>query len=392
MTVIEFFDAIAIHNALSALLLAPDRLVLFGTEGEKMHRAAKRLAKLFRERKLKTEVEVLHIPDKSYETILKGLESLLLRYRDSVFDLVGGETEMFVAMGALSQKYGTPMHTVDHKNGTLSAFVKKEAYPPILPVSLSIQEIITLYGGKVTESISPAIGDAAYWQDILAVWSVCRENCSDWNTAISTLHSFCTPEVPYPHLSMQKISQSLSPQKAEKLLAVLHRLDGAGCLLEYKETETTLSFRYKSRAVQSALSKEGSVLELYTYYAAYVLPRQKKAPFFDAKIGVVIEWESPEKGQDDVKNEMDVMLMDGLSPIFISCKNGFVDTHELYKLSVVAARFGGPYAKKAIVLSREKADISFHGRARELGISVIQDVQNISPSGFSKLLERTLKK
>ncbi len=391
MTVIEFFDSIAMHNALSALLLLPDRLVLFGTEGEKMHQMAKRLDALLRERKQATKVEVLCIPDKSFETILKGLESLLLQYGDCVFDLVGGETELLVAMGALSQKYGTPMHTLDHRNGTLSVFAKGEAYPPITPVRLSIREIISLYGGRITESTSPAKEHKGFWQDVLAVWSVCRQNCGDFNTALSLFHSFCTPENISPYISMPKINRTLSPQKAKKLFSVLHALVNAGCLVQYTENDTTLSFRYKSRAVQSALSKEGSVLELFTYYAAYVYPGQKNAPFSDAKIGVVIEWDaSPPKGQDDVKNEMDVMLMDTLTPIFISCKNGFVDTHELYKLSVVAARFGGPYAKKAIILTRQKADISFLGRARELGITVFQDVQTMTPGGFSKMLQRKL--
>ena len=42
------------------------------------------------------------------------------------------------------------------------------------------------------------------------------------------------------------------------------------------------------------------------------------------------------------------MLMRGVIPVFVSCKNGAVDSNELYKLNTVADRFGSIYAKKII--------------------------------------------
>ena len=43
----------------------------------------------------------------------------------------------------------------------------------------------------------------------------------------------------------------------------------------------------------------------------------------------------------ETKNEIDVMLMRGVVPVFVSCKNGAVKMDELYKLDTVAQRFGG---------------------------------------------------
>ena len=84
--------------------------------------------------------------------------------------------------------------------------------------------------------------------------------------------------------------------------------------------------------------------------------------------------------------------MQGTTPIFISCKNGFVDADELYKLSVVADRFGGPYAGRMIVLTQHQPDASFLNRAKELSIRVIQNVHNISTTSFwEKLVESAIK-
>ena len=40
----------------------------------------------------------------------------------------------------------------------------------------------------------------------------------------------------------------------------------------------------------------------------------------------------------EMVNEIDVMMMHGMQPVFISCKNGSVETEELYKLLKTARR------------------------------------------------------
>ena len=72
-------------------------------------------------------------------------------------------------------------------------------------------------------------------------------------------------------------------------------------------------------------------------------------------MGVKIDWDGaiPESRYafTGTRNEIDVLLMHGATPLFVSCKNGDVKTEELYKLHTVATRFGGPYAKKMLVVS-----------------------------------------
>ena len=72
--------------------------------------------------------------------------------------------------------------------------------------------------------------------------------------------------------------------------------------------------------------------------------------------------------------------------MFISCKNGMVDSDELYKLNTVAKRFGGSYSKKILVLSAFEPDRSFMQRAEELGIKVIKNVRHLQKKDFVKRL------
>ncbi len=394
MTIIEFFDGIPIHNALSTLFLQPEHVILFGSDARKMHAFSAGLNKVISAHHMPTRVDVVHVPDKSYASVLKKLEALVLQYPDCTFDLTGGDTEVLVAMGALSQKYGTPMHTIDPISGKLTPLLQGTPYPSLSSPKLTIRENIWLYGGKISESYVPDTENEGFWEDVLTVWAVCRANCTAWNAAISALHTFITPESPFPRIPLTLLSKRLSPSKKDMFLHTLHMLQKRGCLVQYKETENVISFRYKSRAVQTALSKEGTALELFTFYAAHVFPARKKAEkqFTDGAVGVVIDWDTAPVSfmTDDVKNEIDVFLMHNLSPVFISCKNGYVDTDELYKLSVVADRFGGPYAKKCIVLSRHKPDQSFMGRAKELKIRVVYDAHSLSPLALSEQIQKVL--
>lgn len=387
MTIIEFFDSIPIHNALSTLLLSPETLVLCGTNTMEMYAFRSRLQKIIDGRRLPTKVKIVHVSTKVYPTLIQKLETIIETYKDCVFDLTGGQTEIFVAMGALSQKYGVPMHILDAGHGTLLPLTGKSLYPSIRPACLSISENITLFGGSASQIFSPP-ATPLFWQDILSVWSVCKRNCREWNTALGAMHAFCQPEGLRVTLPMKNIVQKLSTQKTDALRKILGALRQTGALTAYQEKGDIISFQYKNQTVRRALSKEGAVLELYTYYAAYVLKNRRKNIFTDAGIGVVIDWKpgSDSYVKEDVKNEIDVFFMQGTVPVFISCKNGFVHTDELYKLSVVANRFGGPYAKKVLVITEATPDVSFFKRAKELGITVIQNANNLSPMQFSEKL------
>ena len=92
---------------------------------------------------------------------------------------------------------------------------------------------------------------------------------------------------------------------------------------------------------------------------------------------------------DGTRNEIDVMLMKGLVPIFISCKNGHVSMEELYKLNTVAERFGRRYSKKVLIsstLEKSKNSEYIRARAEDMGIRIIDDVDNMSRDRLSRAI------
>ena len=157
-----------------------------------------------------------------------------------------------------------------------------------------------------------------------------------------------------------------------------------------------LQFRFKNEQVKLCLTKAGTLLELVTLLTAKNMKKSDGTPYFnDVRTGVMIDWDgvvhNNKDGNVDTENEIDVILMKGVVPIFISCKNGKIPDDELYKLNTVAEQFGSEYARKVLVATdmgkAAKSRKYFLERARDMGIQIIEDVHK---NGFGKL-ENILK-
>ena len=137
---------------------------------------------------------------------------------------------------------------------------------------------------------------------------------------------------------------------------------------------------YKNAQVKQCLTKAGQALEMTVLRAAMEAREADGTPSYtDAMTGVFIDWdgEIPSQGGPDTENEIDVLLMHGMVPVFISCKNGQVEMDELFKLGTVADRFGGTYAKKVLVATALTDSISTQHllqRAEDMGIRVVTNL------------------
>ena len=198
---------------------------------------------------------------------------------------------------------------------------------------------------------------------------------------------------------LEKLSRELSAmprQDRERSLAYYsERSDAdfvrshcwAGIYLECVTHAPEISFTYRNAFVKNCVGKAGEILETKILQIAYDMRDKKGRPYCsDADRGVFIDWagilpDAEERGHD-TENEIDVMMMHDLTPVFISCKNGAFDDEELYKLFTVSSRFGGSYVKRILVCTdfNERSERYPHlaQRAKDMGISIIPGVQNLS--------------
>jgi hypothetical protein len=110
------------------------------------------------------------------------------------------------------------------------------------------------------------------------------------------------------------------------------------------------------------------------------------ACFDDVILSAVVNWEADGKKADAVTNEIDVMAVRGVQPVFISCKTCEIKTEALNELAILRDRFGGKGSRAVIVTSANasRSRAVMRHRAAELGIEVIEwnDLQ------LDRLIER----
>lgn len=353
MTIVEFFDEEALDNAVGVLLLKPERLVLLHETG-KGDTFMEALGRILKNKNIETEIIAEEVDVSCVGTTRAKIEEIALRFPDCDFDVSGGSDIMLVAIGEVAKKHNLPMHCVNVKEETVTAVNSAKKYT-VYPIELTVEELIMLHGGRTTNDSRER--EACVWErnadaesDIEKVWEICKSDPSAWNNAMGKWRN----------------------AEGDKASEVWTKLKGAGLVKGKGET-----VRYKNSLVRYLVSRQGTALEMYTFMCA------KRANMFDdGQSGVLLDW----MGRGEVENEIDVLLTHGAMGCFISCKNGMVDSNELYKLSTVADRFGGRYAKKILVISSFEPDSMFMKRAEEMGIKVIKNVKNLKKDDFVKRL------
>lgn len=212
------------------------------------------------------------------------------------------------------------------------------------------------------------------------------KNNGSWNSLVSIIGNVCNA-----FCQGDSLTVSYNPQYANfklkdakgwtRVRKFLEKLEGEGLVKSLAIDGESVSFTFKSENVKRCLTVAGQVLEQYVAGRMRSINDGKGKPLYnDVRVGVVIKWN--DSNERAVVNEIDVFAMKGAIPLFISCKNGFVDTDELYKLNTVAERFGGKYARKVLVssnlLDTDGKQKYLAARMQDLNIVHINDLANIS--------------
>ena len=409
MIVVEFFSSSQIENMISTIANKPELVIFVGD-----YAIMKKYDDIFKKFLCSignsvTEIKYINTNIHVLSEIVKTLEKIVLQYPKCHFDLTGGDTLAVTAVGIIYERYkekGVELHQYNIRTGKVYDCdlngITAEADIP----NITVEQNIILHGGSIVSEAERPDG-THHWdfnndflKDINNMWEICKSDCGLWNVQISMLDAMSEFDMSVEDelkLTVNvKVFKEFYNRKgyAVNLKGIFYKLEKAGIISEFSN-ENCFQFRFKNEQVKRCLTKAGTILELITLLYAREIKNKKGTPFYtDSATGVFIDWDGvihTEKEVADTENEIDVILMHGSVPIFISCKNGSVDEDELYKLNTVAARFGGIYAKKVLVgTTLGKGNISrmyFNKRADDMDIKIIEKVHLMSHKKFVQELK-----
>lgn len=412
MTYVEFFDKIASENISACLTYAPDRVIYIGDNSKLMKKHISNYQKVFADRGHNIEFLFKTVSKSNLDNAVELISEIVEAYDDCVFDITGGEEILTLALGIVYSKYpekNIQIHKFNLRNNAVYDCDKDGTTIYKDTPTLSIEENIKIYGGEVAYGAIDE--DKTYkWDltpdflsDINLIWNVCKGSVRYWNMQICIFEAVeivggrgeddLTTVV-----SRAALEQYLTQHKAKYKTAkgIIAYLLKNGLLTYFEDDETNVTISYKNEQVKKCLTKAGQALEMKIYITAKDILDKGGTPVYDDALnGVVIDWDGEfhdESVEDeyDTENEIDIMLMHDIVPVFISCKNGIVTADELYKLNTVAERFGGQYSKKVLVAT-SISDFGEQGmylrqRAKDMNIKLIEGVQDIDDVELEKKL------
>ncbi len=392
MTLVEFFENSIAENICTSIAHAPDRVVLLGSQKALLKEHALRYESFFAKKGINIDFSVKSVGRSNVRVIIDTLEQLLKDYPDVIFDITGGNETFIYALGVLSERIGAErpfqVHYINIRTGaTYDCDMDGVNLIDSHGLSFSISDNIELYGGRLISSGEGAIvPDPHFSSDLSNLWDICRKDCRAWNRLVGFLLER------EKRLSIEQGQDLLLP---DEHLPLLVKLKKAG-YLSYRtdDRRRLLSVSFKNGNIEKCFSKEGQLLEYLVYDITRNAPDKDGQRYYnDAKTGVVIGWDkNPEAKSDYIPdNEIDVMMMRGMIPCFVSCKNGAVSSDELFLLRGVSIRFGGKYSVPILIAPAIEDDPKSQMlllRAKDMGIRVIPDADRLS----KKQLEEELKK
>lgn len=379
----EFLGKEPIENVITCMHYRVDKVVFFGYYDSILEKKESINAFLAKHCGV-TKVVYHPLSEKDLRSTLATMRKEILYEKDRgneiYFDLTGGESLILTAFGMLSGEWDMPMHYFDiaknkiieldeGANGSLCADVPEKKQ------KLTLDSLVMLHGGIINYKMQKRMKETEPEETTLIgkLWEVADRYDSVWNLFSGFVREILDAGDDLSvNCSAGQVKQALKEKytrlPAEELNGILDALAEAGLLLGLDYKNGQYRFNYKNRFVKDCLWDGGSVLELVVY-------EEERRTADECRVGVHLDWDgeitSPKEG--DVLNEIDVLVLRGNIPTFISCKSGKLDgvkaLSALYELETVADRFGGKYAKKVLVITKPLS-AAYVKRAKEMGIEI----------------------
>ena len=396
MTYVEFFSHTALDNVCSCLAQEPDKIIYIGRNKYRMKEFIQLCSPVF-ENEIEFDyrvVDLVHL-----NSIVDTLADIVENEPECAFDLTGGPDLALVAMGIIAERYKDrpiQMHRFSIAGGNaLDCDEDGVTLEPRKPASLTVDQLLRLHGGALAKDWMTEVWtlDSRLNAAISVLWDQVKNNPGFWNlnsSFLGTADSMCDAEegtdtkVVTPFDAFPNPSELTS--SIDRVIHLLRRLKESGLVTDYSVASSPFTVEYADSQIRRLVSKAGNILELKVYEAAVSARDKAGNPIYqDCVNGAVIDWAgNDEADHTDPINEIDLILMKGLQPVFISCKNGMFGAEELFKFNSVTERYGGKYAKKVLISTRPVNDPDLKFRAQELGIRLVDNVMSMTDKQFRK--------
>ncbi|MBQ7046235.1 MAG: hypothetical protein IJN85_00650 [Oscillospiraceae bacterium] len=385
-TLIELFDESPILNVLTSITFKPEKLIFFGAEPHEVEESRNDYINFFKNRKENIEIEFAgkHMSDMlSAENALK---KIITDNPDCVVDVSGGKDIALLVTGIAASKLGVPLIAYDKNSGKYINISNCEQADNVDTFGLlDCHDFFAASGGKVIdyEDFSRYNDNyKSFWRMVINVWNIYLKYMDSWASHVQYLQKV-TPSTAEGITLKVKGAPSIrvNGKDIKRNDNILNELNDCGAItnLRYKESGDCL-FEYYDVNFRRYLTDVGAFLELYIHACAL-----KTEKFSSVVSRVKYTWDYFPKNHKQTtafrpaSNEIDVIAIRGIEPLYISCKTSSPDMKYIDEIYPQAMRMSGGEGHAVFACTHKiDTDMPLYNKAKALGVYIIdgEDIKN----------------
>ena len=367
-TLIELYDDMPIQNVLATEMFRPKEMILICPPEIEQDRQYRRSIRAYFEYR-KCPVKLTFIPVSMLDAVKieRVLREVIEAHPDCAIDIAGGTDAALFAAGAVSNDIA--VFTYSRKRNTFFDIKNADfAHSVTCTVRLDARSCFLMAGG----TLLPGREDNEVLKKKLPqmekLFDIYTQYRRIWNRQVSYIQKISSAEAGVLDAA-GRWTEKAGDRHVNADRGLFKTLAKAGLILDLQMDDDGMRFRFPDEMIRFWLRDIGAVLELQVFRACL-----EANCFDDVVLSAVVNWQGNAIQRDSVTNEIDVMAVRGIHPVFISCKTCEIKTEALNELAILRDRFGGRGSRAIIVTSgmATKSRAPMRRRADQLGIEVVE--------------------
>lgn len=394
---IELFDKEQIYNYLATLVFKPEKVYFVGDSEIMGGNCRTKTEKLARISGINAQFLYKYASPDNFSLLRSKIAEIIEDEKklgnECVIDVTGGRDLALVAAGYL-MSLGAEVIRYDPENKIFRFLTSEKTHPA--DIKLSCESLITVAGGTIYSNTHSLSHSEKEWEIIKKIIRLYFDNRDVWTKFVKYLQRVSKKEG-------EKVGDSLRIEAPASFNAdgktfsanseIMNGLEKAGAFthFEYSRSKNKTVFEYLNAEIANLLVNEGVWLELIVYLTVKSIDA-----FTDSDTGVKFIWDIPDGGNslsdllsdNTPRNEVDVMAVKGIKPIFISCKTRAPINEDLNELYAIRDHFGGEFASAVLATTKYVGrETPIYERARAMGIEIIDERDFECNTAVNKLMK-----
>ena len=387
-TLVELFDDSPILNILTSVAFHPEKLIFFGADAEQIKDSKNDYIRFFERRHENIDIEFVQADMSDIKNVESVLESIITNNPDCVVDVTGGKDTALLAAGMSAVKLGAPLIAFDRqKNKYINVSNFDMAESVNIYGLLDCYDFFAASGGNVIECEDfhrYSDDSEKFWKKVIRVWNIYLKYMNVWASHVQYLQKVSPPALPDGQIPLKvkgPYTINVNGREIRRNDSILKELNDCGAIENFKIKENgECAFSYSCKDFRKYLTDVGAFLELYIHACAL-----QTGMFSSVLSRVKYNWEYASKQHSrytvfrPASNEIDVIAIRGIEPLYISCKTSAPDMKYIDEIYPQAMRMSGGEGHAVFACTHViDPDMPLYNKAKALGVFIIdgEDIKN----------------